>query len=524
MGGNNSKPPTKRVKAPKELKTNDLFNVEAMGATWKNLQVPNDTDTVKKGEDFDAIFDPEKVIINIKAQQDAQEGFKFKAGTAPWGWIVEKAPEGGVKANCFYDIKFDNISFAKMVVFESNETSMKIPDKKFTGVDKHITQICANMAQQIYIATRMKDFNTETADGKHEAKLVILDNHRAYNHSIPTFAVGIVDQTMILAWRGTNTNGSKTNTVFDVISDFAIGPTMCHLLDKASSGIRMQNAMHSFASLELEVHGDKIVSLINDKNIKEIVFTGHSLGGGIAQCAHPILQAQLDGLNESSSAKKWKELKNAKTLKLRTLVFSAVQSVLGKGLALDPNGNNIVNKESDDLLDKIGKNTVNLVYGKDIVPRGYSHTKYIKEIVDKLVEESREIAGDKVNWTLGAFPTNYEEMTRSIVSMFEKDIAGVLKDFRHQGKILYYKDEAATKGNPEILTNTEFDSITYESLGETETGGKRIDNIANDHGNPKDLLASYIAVKISDLEEAQKKNDSYSEGPEPAKKKQKRHS
>ena len=293
MGAGNSKLPTKRVKAPKELKANELFTAEAAGATWKDLQVPEDKDIVKEGEWFEAIADPEKVVINIKAQQDAQAGAEFKAGKAPWQWIVEEAPEGGVKNNSFYDIKFDNISFAKMSIFEANENPIEIPGKELTGVDKHITQICANMSEQIYNAARKKDYKTLTADGKHEAKIFINDNHRSYNASIPSFAVGIVDQTMILAWRGTNAQGSPANMLFDAISDFAIGPTMCHLLGKASSGIRMQNAMHSFASLELEVHGDEIFSLINDHNIKEIVFTGHSLGGGIAQCAHPILQVRF---------------------------------------------------------------------------------------------------------------------------------------------------------------------------------------------------------------------------------------
>ena len=287
-------PPPKEVRAPRDLNRGEMFELQDnMGATWKNLKVP-DTDSheiVKKGEIFGAICDPEVVIINIKAQQDAKEGYEFKAGKYPFQWIVEKAPQE-IKKDKFYDIPLKSIDFKRMCVFEKKTDSVTI-GKGITGVDEHITQICANISSQIYTADRKKHFKTLTSDGEHEAKIEVFDDHGQYNASIPAFAVGIINQTMIIAWRGTNAKGSGTNTALDFISDFAIGPTMSHLLGRASSGIRMHNAMHSFASLELEVHGDTIISLIGENKITEIVFTGHSLGGGIAQCAHLILQVRI---------------------------------------------------------------------------------------------------------------------------------------------------------------------------------------------------------------------------------------
>lgn len=57
----------------------------------------------------------------------------------------------------------------------------------------------------------------------------------------------------------------------------------------------------------------------------------------------------MDGLNDSSSAQKWTQLGN---ITLRTIVFSAPQSILGKGLVLSK-GKRVQNKESEDLLEKV---------------------------------------------------------------------------------------------------------------------------------------------------------------------------
>jgi len=499
-------PPPKEVRAPRDLNRGDMFELQDnMGATWKNLKVP-DTDNheiVKKGETFGAICDPEVVIINIKAQQDAEEGHEFKAGGYPFQWIVEKAPQE-IKNNQFYDIPLKSIDFKNMCVYEKKTDSVTI-GKGITGVDEHITQICANMSSQIYTAGRKKHFKTLTSDGEHEAKIEVFDDHGQYNASIPAFAVGIINQTMIIAWRGTNAKGSGTNTALDFISDFAIGPTMSHLLGSASAGIRMHNAMHSFASLELEVHGDTIISLIGENKITEIVFTGHSLGGGIAQCAHLILQAQMDGLNDSSSAQKWTQLGY---ITLRTIVFSAPQSILGKGLVLSK-GKRVHNKESEDLLEKIGGTTMNFVYGSDIVPRGYSHLHYIGEVLDKVAEESPETVGSIAPPLIRMFSSFgfVRESLQDIIGGASKDVSGVFKDFRHHGKLVYYQDTTAMSGGkPKVLTHDEFDKITYASLcvSNTKTGIDRLENIANDHSYPRDSFVSYEATPVVDEKEAMK--------------------
>ena len=63
---------------------------------------------------------------------------------------------------------------------------------------------------------------------------------------------------------------------------------------------------------------------------------------------------------------------------------------------------------------------------------------YIKEVVDKIGPESRQIAREKVSGLLGVLPVNFEQIFNSIIGMMEEDVAGVCKDFRHQGKKSLY--------------------------------------------------------------------------------------
>merc|ERR1719464_1046994 len=512
MGDKPSKPEelgagTIPVVAPKTMSAGEIFDVEFNGAFWKGLEVGEGG--ANKGQEIIAICDPEKVQVQIQVQETAMEGEEFRAGILPFEYLIDKAPKGGVKTGDILTFGKNDIN-KKMYVFKNKENQIRSPSKEFTGVERYITEICSNLSKQIYLASSKKHFKLRASTGE-MANIVIFDNHGVFHATTPSFAVAVINKTMICGWRGSNfSSGGVPNAFFDFITDGAIGPTICNELGKASSGIRMQNAMMSFAALELSVHGDEIVSLIQKHDINEIVFTGHSLGGGIAYCAHTILQAQMDGLNDSSSATKWKNLNG--NITVRTVVFSAPMTLFGCGTVVDPNNNVIVNKDSEDLLEKVGKTTVNLIFGSDVVPRAYSHIEYFGEILDAVGSDD---VPSKINKGtpifIGSVINNLidvDEIVRNIKNIGKKYAVPAIRKFRHTGFLLYYKDFESLSGDPLVLKDTgpiegkptnemELNHYSYKSHT-LKKGNSNIDAILLAHGVTRNSFASHLSQGFGD--------------------------
>jgi len=111
----------------------------------------------------------------------------------------------------------------------------------------------------------------------------------------------------------------------DWITDFAFIPVASPELGEAATGIKGSGAFFSHIASNLLTHQDKINERIENKKrkrsgqenttIKKIVFTGHSLGGGLANVAHLFVQTKI---NDDTSF--W----SGKDFSISTVTFAAV--------------------------------------------------------------------------------------------------------------------------------------------------------------------------------------------------------
>ena len=113
----------------------------------------------------------------------------------------------------------------------------------------------------------------------------------------------------------------------------------------------------------------------------------------MAHVAHLLVQAQI---NEGVSV--WNGVD--KKLSLKTLTFAAVMSVLGLEEFEAPNEQQGQKEARNKLMESIFSNTRNIIYGPDVVPRGYAYTDYIHAILKKVIPV---LVKDNLNWWLGLF-------------------------------------------------------------------------------------------------------------------------
>mmetsp|Transcript_16677 Transcript_16677/g.47880 ORF Transcript_16677/g.47880 Transcript_16677/m.47880 type:complete len:530 (+) Transcript_16677:458-2047(+) len=323
------------------------------------------------------------------------------------------------------------------------------PPENKTGVDPAILQIAACLSQQIYDATDETYFHLEATAGDAEMRkgeVHIFNSHGSLNPAIPAFAVASVGTTLILGWRG-------TNQILDFINDAAFAPVVSRELVDAATGIRSHAMFSACVGSALRVHEDEIISLIEEKSIDTIVFTGHSLGGALAHVAHLFIQASIGIQDEPDEPEQggfegsvpWKKtLSHLKEpLKLKTVSFAAPMSTIDRENVLDRFDEFMHNIQADTLLEVVSSNSVNFVFSCDVVPRAYGHIFYINDVIRAI---GPELVRNHVSQKLSFF--DYDEKISTAVIDFilarTEPLVDVAASFRHYGALLYYGDLSTT--------------------------------------------------------------------------------
>jgi len=303
------------------------------------------------------------------------------------------------------------------------------PSDKMLGVDLHTARVCATITEQLYdvMDGKIEKFKLNTEDKVTE--VLLQEEQGEYRPSNPTFVIAVVDDRMICGWRG-------TSTLLDGLNDIAVSPASSIVWRKHKKSLKMQGAMLSLCISDIANHEDFIIEECKKRGIKEIVCTGHSLGGGLAQIGHTVMRAQIQ--DEQSP---WSELKD---VNVRSLCFSAPMTTV-----LD----DVASKDTKVFMEEINANSVNMIYGNDFVPRSYGYVSFINDFAD-----------DVVDW-VGDYLTKKKMLTSRVIARKIESIAADQKEklldneqfegyfsvffkFVHPGKIIYYKDDDA---KPKVL-------------------------------------------------------------------------
>jgi len=248
--------------------------------------------------------------------------------------------------------------------------------------------------------------------------------------------------------------------------------------------------MCSLVSSDLARHQMRAINYIKEhENIKQIVFTGHSLAGGMATLANVFVRAKLDYGGERNSP--WLAIKD-RNIDIRTLSFAPPMTMF------DCDEVGIQNNDAEKLLQEVSKSTRGIVFGCDVVPRGYAYTNYIH---DAIAEAIPDFLHNKLPLVFRLASKAISSYIINNITANIKSITDVAVKFRHLGTILYYADE--NEQTPKLLTDagpmptTDENHFFFYDFKGYGIRKDAVDRLYDAHLHFPECMASHISVPIN---------------------------
>jgi hypothetical protein len=305
------------------------------------------------------------------------------------------------------------------------------PSKELTGVDPSLTDVCATISHQIYSATSKDSFALSDAD--HQAEVLHFHDHGILKDTVPPFVIVESGDALILGWRG-------STTLMDWASDVSYAPVASSRWSSITQNVRAHSAYSALVESDLALYEDAIIAAVkNNKKIKQIILTGHSLAGGMAHVAHLFIEAQL-----SQPDNAWSHLQGKLTC--RTVAFSAPMTTLN----LDAEHSDTA---TNDFLKRVAAHSCNIIYNCDAVPHAVGDVVYLDHVIERAFSEIVKGAhvGPILKMVLsGKGKSFYND---EIVKDKILPILPVLEAYHHIGNVIYYPDATA---EPVRLRDTPF--------------------------------------------------------------------
>lgn len=347
------------------------------------------------------------------------------------------------------------------------------PTKDMTGVETSQTRLCATISAQLYktgpsgTVKTTGDFKL-SAQGEASAEAIIFDDHGDLEPTNPPFVVVVTGKTMILSWRG-----SKTS--MDWINDFAFSPQSNPSWSHIAKSVRAHGAYSAIVQNDMALHGPDVIREIESRGITELILTGHSLGGSLAQTAHLVIEGELQ--REGSE---WSALKGV--IDVRALNFEGPMAIV----VVDGG-----NPEAENFVNKIAKNTATFVFSQDPVPRCYGDITFLNDMMDDCLDEVE--TGKRIpDALLSIFNLRRiieHEIEKALHSKKMVGLINVATKYRHLGNVIYYESPEA---HPIVLKDmgTNYNKTSEDGMILRDITYKKI----NSHDIMNDIKTDHMYI------------------------------
>lgn len=310
------------------------------------------------------------------------------------------------------------------------------------GVSKELFTACATVSSIMYKLDESRDGGTYEdifEPVKVYAPLAgapCVDTHGEFEATSPPFAYMVLEgnhqpRTLVLAWRG-------STTLMDWVVDAGGNPVQSRRWSTALQGLKAHGGYSGLVESDFTKHEHAIAELIKDQErpIRRVLFTGHSLAGGMAQVAHVFVRGQVlqqavpwDGITLGDGPGQ---------VDMRSICFAAPMTVYEPSDSL----------AADASFRGLDANSFNVVFDCDVVPRLPGCLKYLDGLINDLMDP---VVG-QIKTTIPLYRIvrlwwdarkELQELYASASSSEKvKALLTVLTRFEHVGTVFYYPDGA----------------------------------------------------------------------------------
>jgi len=409
------------------------------------------------------------------------------------------------------------------------------PTKEMTGVSPFMTRLCATISADTYnTENKETDFSAITEIGtskmvgstenqattggtnneemdscqkystladtglQTQPEILLYENNGVFQPTNPPCVVVVADQTMIIGWRG-------SATAMDWDRDFGFYTSSSFRWQNVAKVVKVQGAYISMIEEFMITNEALILTTIKERNITEIILTGHSLAGGVAQVGHLWIAGSMNAnyRPSTSSYPQWEALYG--TVTVRTIAFEAPMTTVY--LPSTSPTDAVMNAKGIAFIQSCGATMCTTCYQMDFIPHGYGEPKWALDVIQNMIDvDDEEQAGEgllKKGLNKGFFHILDRRLNQMLIDTTKKDApispyVKCAKMFQHIGKIIHYEtNNAPPKVYIDDITTVVNNSHVNNGLQLVDFFSTRTDGngTGTSHGSTGTLLPKFSTMK-----------------------------